>query len=133
MQETFFIPKPVPTGVTVTRKSLDQGREDLVFPSYQTADGRLLMWSGDFDLPEIGQRIYITMNGIGWAIVVGYFECEGYLGVMTKPTKPPKWLRKRNREDALDMSKPEWYRRGIGCEYGTEIALTGPRKPRRAA
>jgi len=120
----FFIAKPTPTTSRVARgwdKTMD-------FPAYRTADGRLLAWSGEMPLPEIGAHIFITMNGIGWAYVEGYFEEEGYVGVMTRATNPPKWLRDQRRRLAKDMRQPEWARRGIGCEFGAEIALKRPRK-----
>jgi hypothetical protein len=127
MKERFFIPEPVATGEMSKPRKLD----DAVFPTYREDDGNLLKWSGDFPLPKVGDRIYITMNGIGWAFVQGYFESEGYLGVMTFATKPPAWLRQQNKKAAKDVTKPEWYRRGIGCEFGTEIALKNPNLKRR--
>jgi hypothetical protein len=127
--ERFFIPEPVPTGTISEARKLD----DATFPLYRENDGNLLKWSGDFPLPKVGDRIYITMNGIGWAYVMGYFASEDYLGVMTLATKPPAWLRQLNRKHAKDASKPEWIRRGIGCEFGTEIALKNPRVKRQIA
>ncbi len=116
--EKFFIAKPVPTGDV-----------------HLYTDGRTmeaLKWSADFPVPNVGDKILITMNGIGWAHVVGYFSSETdggtYLGVMTRATRPPAWLRRQQREYAKDATKPHWYRDGIGCEFGTEIALKRKRK-----
>jgi hypothetical protein len=102
--------------------------DDAVFPTYAEMDGNLLKWSGSFPLPEVGAHVYITMNNIGWAYVEGYFASAGYLGVMTRATNPPAWLRRQQRERANCPNSPEWVRKGIGCEFGTEIALTKPRR-----
>jgi hypothetical protein len=115
MQERFFILTPTPTAETEAHHRI-----------YLDASGARMKWSAKFDIPKIGQRIYINMNGIGPAIVKGYFESEGYVGVMTKATKPPKWLRRQRREDAKDERRPQWYRDGIGCEFGTEILPAVP-------
>jgi hypothetical protein len=116
--ENFFIPQPLPTGAT---KQGPNGQ----LPTYKCAGfPSEMMWSGKMPLPAIGDRIYITMNSIGPAIVKGYFESEGYVGVMTLALNPPKWLqdqRKREAKDPRYMSKPTWVKEGIGCEFGTEI------------
>lgn len=120
MTEQFFIAKPTPTDKPVQ----DGGA---TFAGYRTADGRTLKWSGKLPLPEVGQRIYITMNGIGWAVVKGYFESEGYIGVMTLATRPPKWLRdQRQRDIKSGRPMPGWMLEGIGCEFGTEIFAEAP-------
>lgn len=119
--EKFFIEKPEATGTRVAAP-FDKNKRRTV-PAYRTSDGRLLKWSAEFALPEIGQRVYINMNGIGWAKVKGYFEADGWLGVMTLAENPPEWLRKQNERDAKDERKPGWSKAGIGCEFGTEILL----------
>lgn len=126
MTERFFIPKPAPVPASPVPGRM--GRPDLTV--YRTPDdGRDLLWSNTrMPLPEVGQRVFITMNRIGWAVVVGYFEAEGYLGVMTRATNPPLWLRRQRREDQKSGRKmPQWMLDGIGCEYGTEIA---PKRPK---
>jgi hypothetical protein len=128
MTERFFIPEPVPTGEMSEPRSLDEA----TFPLYREDDGNLLKWSAKFPLPKIGDRIFVRMNGIGWAVVKGYFASEDYLGVMTKATKPPAYLRQQHRRNAKDMSKPQWIREGIGCEFGTEILLKRPTPPKVA-
>jgi hypothetical protein len=84
--------------------------------------------SAPFPLPAIGTRIYITMNNIGWATVEGFFAEGGYLGVMTKAENPPEWLRQQRQRAATRYTPetPEWLKRGIGCEFGAEIALEQP-------
>ena len=122
MQERFFILTPTPTD---RRGTASNGRE---MPIYLDASGKEMWWSAEFPIPAIGQRIFITMNGIGWAVVKGYFESEGYVGVMTIATRPPKWLRDQHKRDLKSgRALPGWMREGIGCEFGTEIALKRPK------
>jgi hypothetical protein len=108
----YFIPKPKPTGTTSKHGHA----------VYLTESGQRLFWSADFPLPEIGERVVITMNTIGPAIVRGYFSEHGYLGLMTYATRPPKWLRDQNKRNA-NPNDPEWVKQGIGCEFGAELAL----------
>ena len=56
-----------------------------------------LKWSGDF-IPMIGDRIYVSVNSIGYGKVVGYFQEDGYLGVEVKLEDPPEWWI-RNQEE----------------------------------
>jgi hypothetical protein len=112
----FFIDKLTPAGVK------DEG-----FALYDF-EGERLRWSAPFPLPAIGTRIYITMNSIGWATVEGFFAEDGYLGVMTKAENPPQWLLEQRQRAATRYTPetPEWLKRGIGCEFGAEIALKQP-------
>lgn len=102
--------------------------EPSTFPVYLDASGMEMMWSGDFPIPPIGSRVFVLMNGIGWAIVKGYFESYGYVGLMTLPTKPPKWLREQQRRERNDPMTPRWSKEGIGCEFGNELSLKRPKK-----
>lgn len=122
MSERFFILTPTPTDGTTT-DSIGN-----VFPIYLDASGLPMKWSGSFPLPAIGSRVFVTMNSIGWAVVKGYFESAGYVGVMTKATNPPKWLRAQHRRDLKSgRTMPKWRIEGIGCEFGAEIALKRPK------
>lgn len=126
--ERFFIAQPTATTETKTTSVGD------TFPAYREADGNLLMWSGAFPLPEIGSRVFIVMNSIGWAVVKGYFASEGFLGVMTLATNPPKWLRaqqRRERQRQDGRQRPQWMLDGIGCEFGAEIELKRPKTEAR--
>lgn len=119
--ETFFITRPTATG-QVSAKG---------HATYTSDDFKDLQWSAKFPLPQLGDRIYITMNGIGWAIVKGFFASHGYLGVMTKPENPPEWLktqRERAKKAPEYKFKPQWVKDGIGCEFGAEIALDKPKQ-----
>ena len=123
MPERFFIPKP-----TATDNAIRVGEK---FGIYINDRQQPLQWSADFPLPEIGSRIFIAMNSIGWAKVMGYLESDHFLGVMTKATKPPVWLRKqlsRDRKEARSSAKPhpQWMLDGIGCEFGNELRLKRP-------
>jgi hypothetical protein len=101
------------------------GKKDGHCAIYYTHDEEPLKWSAPFPLPNIGVVIRNTNNGIGPAEVVGYFQKEGYLGLMTKPLNPPEWLVKQQRDqksmEGYD-SLPNWRKNGIGCQFGAEIA-----------
>jgi hypothetical protein len=97
LTERFFIPTPAPTGRTETVKYPDGTGRD--FPIYLDAHETPMKWSGDFPIPAVGSRVFITMNGIGWAFVVGFFESCGYVGLMTKPINPPQWLRDQQKRE----------------------------------
>ena len=119
MDERFLIPKPMPTNETETDGSA-------TFSIYLSGSGERLKWSGDFPLPEVGSRVYVVMNHIGWAIVKGYFESAGYVGVMTLAVDPPQWLRAQREKEKRDpkyAKLPRWAKEGIGCEFGAEICL----------
>ena len=50
--------------------------------------------------PTVGTIIIVTVNGIGKALVTGYFEEEGWLGLRCKLLEPPERLRKQPGFDA---------------------------------
>jgi hypothetical protein len=116
MEAEFFIEMPTRTGEKFKGHDL-----------YNSGDQQL-RWSAHFPLPSIGARIFITMNSIGWANVEGYFREEGFVGVMTKAENPPQWLREQRLREATspNYQTHEWLRRGIGCQFGAEIALEQP-------
>jgi len=91
----------------------------------RAADGRVLnrdvlKFAGAV-LPEIGEIIFVTMNGIGPAVVTGYFTEGGYLGVLCDAHTPPAWLVKQNGHGrGLHVFGPEFRietpsRSGAGC------------------
>jgi len=117
MKAQFLIEMPTPAGVK------DEG-----FALYDFGDQRL-KWSAPFPLPALGTRVYITMNNIGWASIEGFFAEDGYVGVMTRAEDPPQWLREqrlRDRANPRHADKPDWWKQGIGCEFGAEITLEKP-------
>jgi len=112
MKERFFIPAPVNTGEIL----LGTEEGDAPMAIYRNERGQDLKWSALFTVPVVGQMIRIEMNDIGPAVVMGYFESDGYLGIMSRPVTLPHWHEARPED--LD-----WQRAGIGCEYGAEISL----------
>lgn len=120
----FLIPRPAETDGDVTRETHDQ--HSTTARVYRTEAGKQLKWSAAFPLPQIGDRVRITMNNIGEAEVMGFFKEGGWVGVMTKALQPPKWLqdqRDRERRSKDFNTLPAWRKDGIGCEFGAEIAL----------
>ena len=104
------------------------GRTKEGFSIYVSREGWDLKWSAAFPLPEVGDHIWILLNNIGWAYVEGYFESDGFLGVMTRATNPPAWLRaQRRRDNRNNPNLTAWQKKGIGCEFGAEIALKRPK------
>ena len=53
-------------------------------------------WSGKLPPPEVGAKVVIGVNAIGAGVVLGYFEEEGFLGVLVQPDSPPPWYLKQN-------------------------------------
>lgn len=77
-----------------------------------------LIWSGTGEVPAIGARVQVYLNGIGAAEVKAYFHYEGYLGVLVAPDTMPAHL--QNQRPAVTL-----------CHvYGIDLE---PRPPRPAA
>ncbi len=113
----FFIVTPTPT---------EASENDGGFRPYLDAEGLRMWWSGKKELPKIGDTVKVTMNGIGPAVVKGFFVEWGggdswYVGVMALPKKPPKYYRENVQEDKKNPNKPAWMKEGIGCFFGSEI------------
>lgn len=49
--------------------------------------------------PAIGERIRVTINSIGPAIVTGYFTEDKWLGIRCTLLDPPAWHVKQNKGD----------------------------------
>lgn len=122
MTERFFILTPTATAEKKTHPI--DGRE---LPIYHDAEGKPMMWSADFPLPAINSRVFVKMNGIGWAVVMGYFESEGFVGLMTLPLNPPAWLVEQRKRDRK-KSQPKWAQEGIGCTFGIECSMEEPKR-----
>jgi hypothetical protein len=75
-------------------------------------DGRVVneaddyKWSGENAPPAIGAVVKIYMNDFKGGTVVGYFAEYGWLGVLIRPTKPPAWWVRQNKERAKETGKP---------------------------
>lgn len=65
-------------------------------PHTTNRDASGLKWSGATPVPPIGAIVWISVNGIGLAEVVGYGSEDGWLGVFTVPLDPPPWWIKQN-------------------------------------
>lgn len=55
-----------------------------------------LLLSGEIYPPAIGTEIVVIMNRIGPARVIGYFEEEGWLGILCHLHSPPDWHKRQN-------------------------------------
>jgi hypothetical protein len=60
-----------------------------------------LIWAGKVPPPPVGEKINVSMNGLGEAAVVGYFSQDGFLGLRTKLDNPPAWYLKQNGGNAV--------------------------------
>ncbi|MCA8833295.1 hypothetical protein [Hymenobacter pini] len=54
-----------------------------------------LLWSGRGEVPAIGDRVHIYLNGFGAAEVKAYFHAEGFLGVVCAPEVLPAWFQRQ--------------------------------------
>lgn len=79
------------------RHDTDKGQYELEQPPAAT-------WSGDFPIPESGERVEIVMNKIGPGFVVDYAQVDGYLGVRILPDALPPWFRKQNPHTVTVMA-----------------------------
>ena len=79
-----------------------------------------LKWVSDKPIPKVGEKVIAAINAIGPVIVERYFVEYGFIGVIAKPTDPPKWYIKQNGKDAsahffpseireLQVDDPEFY------------------------
>lgn len=71
-------------------------------------------WSGEGEIPEIGQEVSIRINRIGRAIVVGYAIVDGWLAVRAYPLNPPEWWVSQNGKPGPNNAS---------CAFGAEIGL----------
>lgn len=134
MSEQFYISQPRQTGST------KQGPNGPL-PVYH-ADGIPvdMMWSGKMSLPQLGDRVRLTINSIGWGKVEGYCVSHGYLGLLVRPENPPAWYVKQTRQRVDETAQarrlgkenaaiervrewPAWVCEGIACVFGAEVSL----------
>ena len=72
-----------------------------------------LKWGGPLEtIPELGDRVNITMNRLGHGTVTHYFYEHGYLGVMVKLENDPDWHDKQ--------ASGTWHH-GYAMVFGREI------------
>ena len=108
------------------------------FAIYEAEGFPGLKWSGKMPLPKIGERIYASMNSLGWAKVEGYYESGGFLGLMLRFENPPDWYERqrqgnvREHEQAKKLGPekaqtervrlmPQWILDGLGVCFGAEV------------
>ena len=53
-------------------------------------DKDVLKWAGTF-VPNIGERVRVSMNGLGAGTVCSYFHEHGYVGVEVQLENAPAW------------------------------------------
>jgi len=80
-------------------------------------EGRQVKYSEHDRVPDIGERITISMNSIGPAVVKGYFIEFEFVGVLAVPVTPPDWWKRQN----ADYNGPLKDCCGV---FGSEIELT---------
>ena len=67
----------------------------------ENGDADVATWSAKFDPPAVGAKVQVGVDGIGEAIVLGYFVEYGWLGVCVRPLAPPAWYVKQNGKGAI--------------------------------
>jgi hypothetical protein len=91
-------------------------------------EGDGVMWSGAVEPPAVGDRVLVTVNGLGPGAVTGYFIEHGWLGVYVRLDSPPDWWVKQN--ERLDREE-KWrvrhgdMKRGACMVFGAEIKEEG--------
>lgn len=71
-------------------------------------------WSGEDEPPAIGTKIRVTINGIGPAIVRGYFVECGWLGLLVDVLSPPDWWVKQNVKPGQPYPRSHVF--GVECK-----------------
>jgi hypothetical protein len=123
----FYIPKPDITDEMVPHEL----NATHVMRVYLNQDRKPIFWSGVMALPQIGDEIYVKSGKPEPFVVKGYFEEDGYLGVMALPVKrTKKAILQLKREIALERKEGRdpaaWVEEGLRCYFAVEISLTRP-------
>lgn len=63
---------------------------------FSTTPDKSAQWTNAGPVPKLGQTVNIKVNGIGAAVVIGYYVEGGYQGVVAVPKNPPEWFQKQN-------------------------------------
>lgn len=73
--------------------------------------------------PAIGDRIRITMNSCGPAVVTGYFVQDGWLGVRCTLLDPPAWHQRQNNGVTTNghVFGPEFELAGASAERAEQV------------
>lgn len=73
-----------------------------VLPPWRPHDGTAYdsttgyRWSSSTPPPAVGDRVTVSMNGLGQGTVTGYFTQGGFLGLMVQLDAPPEWYVRQN-------------------------------------
>lgn len=74
--------------------------------------GGMLIWGGKNGVvpPPVGEKINVSMNGLGNGNVVGYFSEESFLGLLVILDNAPEWFIKQNGDakKVCHVFGPEW-------------------------
>jgi len=64
------------------------------------------IWSGNFSVPMVGDRVYVRMNALGPGTVRGHFVAAGYLGLEVEIDASPSWRIDQLARVGLPASTP---------------------------
>jgi len=73
-------------------------------------------WSGTKPPPAIGETVKIYCNKFGKGVVVSYFAEYGWLGLLVKVNKPPKWWIEQTKARGKDPKTTNVHVFGIDLE-----------------
>jgi len=59
----------------------------------------VLKWSNKNPVPAIGDVVEVSINKLGAAVVKGYFEESGWLGLIVDLVDAPDWHKRQNGND----------------------------------
>lgn len=99
----------------VLRPILSTTRKDRHGDAVITNMGKGYLWSGEGDVPGLGQRVTVAMNRLGAGTVVGYLVEYGWLGVKVELDAPPDWHRRQNPGEPWALV--------FGAELATEVVM----------
>ena len=86
---------------------------EFVYSAISGKDVPETKWSNAAPPPAIGERVYVTMNSLGTAVVESYQVLHGWLGLNVRFTNPPDWFVNQNKRNHRDNT---------GLVFGAEIA-----------
>lgn len=95
----YWIDQPVFTQQAVKKPVLNSPGNTMTWYRATSANVEGMLECAVAELPQIGDTINITMNGIGPAIVKGYMAEFGMIGIIAEPLGPPEWWKKQNAKN----------------------------------
>lgn len=86
--------------------SLDgRDRKDCSYNLRSAPDGA--RWVSEHGIPNLGDHVLVTMNGLGKGVVTAYFAERGFLGVQVHLFDPPEWYTKQHDNYHVLVYGPE--------------------------